>query len=71
MNGRIHRRLAALEPKRLQQFPCCERAQRRIKTSAVGSEPTSECLSQLTAIPRLPVIRDLQNVASGRNDCSY
>jgi len=29
MNGRIHRRFAALKSKRLQQIPCCERAQRK------------------------------------------
>ena len=28
-----------LKPKRLQQFPCCVRAQRGIITSAVGSLP--------------------------------
>lgn len=44
MNGRVHRRLAALKSKRLQQFPCCERAQRGIKTSAVGSFVESAAL---------------------------
>ncbi len=72
MNGRIHRRHAAPKSKRLQQFPCCERAQRGIKTSAVdsiqlfaasGANGRKAGFQEIhTACPLITVLRQIQKL---------